>query len=156
MVRQVDSSLLDEWERLADPDAQPGPPDLDAPPPPLTANHRAFTVLVRNTMFRRVELLARHDWDSLGELDGDSGWTANRWREAFAPYFEEFTGVTVGPSARSPRLLVVDEQRDHWSVRQIIDDPEEQHAWAIVAKVDLRASDEQGRAVVEIMDVVDT
>ncbi len=156
MVRQVDSSLLDEWERLADPDARPEPPDLDAPPPPLTANHRAFTVLVRNAMFRHVELLARRDWEALGDLDGDSGWTAKRWQEAFEPYFDEFPSVPVGPSARSPRLLVIGEQRDHWSVRQIIDDPDEQHAWAIVAKVDLRASDEQGRAVVEIVDVVDT
>ena len=63
LVRQTDSSLLDEWENLANPseldaageDARP----VDQGPPPVTRNERAFRVLVRNEMFRRVELFAR-------------------------------------------------------------------------------------------------
>ena len=51
---------------------------------------------------------------------------------------------------------MIDEGAERWRVRQILDDPAEDHAWAILAEVDLRASDEQGRAVVEIIDVVDT
>ena len=35
-----------------------------------------------------------------------------------------------------------------WTVRQIIDDPDANHDFAIVATVDLDASDEAGEAVV--------
>jgi hypothetical protein len=128
-------------------------PVADAPPPPLSANRRAFTVLVRNALFQRVEHLARRDFEALGELDGEAGWTAKRWREATEAYFAEFERVGLGPSARNPRLLVIDEQPGRWEVRQIIDDPDETHAWAITAEIDLAASDAEGRAVVHLVDV---
>src|SRR5215216_2447014 len=80
LVRQVDSSLLDEWERLRDPDAVTVPAGrLDEAPPPVTGNERAFGVLVRNALFRRVELAARRRWWELGELDGADGWDADAW-----------------------------------------------------------------------------
>ena len=37
--------------------------------------------MVRNALFRRVELFARRRWYDLGQLDGDAGWTADRWEE---------------------------------------------------------------------------
>ncbi len=79
LVRQVDSSLLDEWEQLRTRTASDGSglaADADRPPP-VTANARAFRVLVRNALFRRVELAALGDWDELGELDADGGWDAD-------------------------------------------------------------------------------
>ena len=77
LVRQVDSSLLDEWQQLANP-TEPVPADseIEAAPPAVTANPRAFRVLVRNALFRRVELAARRQWDALGELDAADGWHA--------------------------------------------------------------------------------
>jgi len=155
LVRQVDSSLLDEWERLRDPaamasvEAEP----LDAAPPPVTANHRAFTVLVRNELFRRVELAARRRWDDLGELDAAAGWTADRWAAALEPYFAEHADIGTGADARSPRWLVVDEQPGRWIVRQVLDDPAGDHEWGISGTVDLAASDEAGAAAVTVVAV---
>jgi len=153
LVRQVDSSLLDEWEALTNPTDDEVLPPADAPPPPVTANRRAFTVLVRNALFHRVELAARKRWFALGELDGDDGWTADRWSEALVPYFAEHGSLGIGPGARSPAMLLVEEHPDRWDVRQILDDPEAEHAWAITAVVDLPASVEAGTAVVRIVDV---
>ena len=42
---------------------------MPAEPKPITANERAFRVLVRNAMFRRVELASLRRWIDLGELD---------------------------------------------------------------------------------------
>src|SRR6266480_28308 len=68
MVRQVDSSLLDEWERLrSGEDAAPGGARLEAAPPPVTGNKRAFRVLVRNELFRRVRLAARSEERRVGK-----------------------------------------------------------------------------------------
>jgi len=152
LVRQVDSSLLDEWEQLQHPSEAPAV-SVDQRPPPLTANRRAFRVLVRNALFRRVELAARRRWDELGELDADAGWDAARWQAALEPYFAEHDAIGTGPDARGPDLLVVDEQPGRWHVRQVLDDPAGYREWAITAEVDLAASDEAGTAVVRLVGV---
>ena len=153
LVRQVDSSLLDEWEQLTSPD-QPHdvPVAVPARPRPLTGNERAFTAMVRNALFRRVELFARRDWNALGELDSGSGWTAERWEDVIEDYFAEHDDVGIGPDARGPALLIIDRQPGLWRVRQILDDPAEDRDWGIEVEVDLEASDEEGAAVLRLVD----
>jgi hypothetical protein len=157
LVRQVDSSLLDEWARLTNPDAAhattAGAAVVDEGPPPVTANTRAFRVLVRNALFRRVELAALRRFDTLGELDGEAGWTAERWRDALARYFADHSEIGTGPNARGPALLMIDTQPGRWVVRQIFDDPADDHDWGISAEVDLAASDAAGSAVVRVTAV---
>lgn len=154
LVRQVDSSLLDEWEQLTSPD-QPHdvPVAMPARPRPLTGNERAFTAMVRNALFRRVELFARARWDELGTLDAASGWTADRWAEIGEEYFGEHAEVGTGADARGPALLILDKQPQVWRVRQILDDPAGDHDWGFDVEVDLTASDEEGAAVLRIVDV---
>ncbi|MCZ0729473.1 DEAD/DEAH box helicase [Mycolicibacterium iranicum] len=153
LVRQVDSSLLDEWEQLTSPD-QPldAPVAVPARPRPLTGNERAFTAMVRNALFRRVELFARERWDELAALDGRSGLSAERWREIGDEYFTDHDDVGTGADARGPALLIFDRQRDIWRVRQILDDPAGDHDWGFDVEVDLEASDEEGAAVLHVVD----
>ncbi|MGW0659385.1 DEAD/DEAH box helicase [Streptodolium elevatio] len=154
IVRQVDSSLLDEWEQLANPDAvAQGPDVLDEKTRPVTSNARAFRVLVRNALFRRVELAALRKYFDLGELDAESGWNADRWAEAMGGYYAEHDELGTGPDARGPKMLLVEEEEWSWRVRQIFDDPERDHDWGISAEVDLAASDAEGRAVVRVTGV---
>ena len=153
LVRQVDSSLLDEWEQLQHPETAV-PPEvqpLDETPPPITANRRAFLTLVRNAMFRRVELAAKRQYWGLEELE--PSWSQAQWEAAFAPYFGEHASIGTSPSARSSGLLEVAEHETEWRVRQILDDPQAFHEWAIVAVVDLPASVEAGEAVVRTIGV---
>lgn len=154
LVRQVDSSLLDEWEQLTSPD-QPHdvPVPVPARPRPLTGNERAFTAMVRNALFRRVELFARSRWDELGALDAASGWTAERWAEAGEAYFDEHAEVGTGADARGPALLIFDRQPQVWRIRQILEDPAGDHDWGFDVEADLPASDEEGTAVLRIVDV---
>src|SRR5690606_17915743 len=90
LVRQVDSSLIDEWERLRNPAEETVEKVVEERPPAVTGNVRAFRVLVRNALFRRVELAALRRFDELGELDAESGWDADAWAEALEPYFEMY------------------------------------------------------------------
>jgi hypothetical protein len=152
LVRQVDSSLLDEWERLRNPADEPAAP-LDDRPPAVTGNTRAFRVLVRNALFRRVELAALRRYDQLGELDGADGWDADAWAAVLEPYFAEHDEIGTGQDARGPQLLIIDQQPGYWNVRQIFDDPAGDHDWGISARIDLGASDEAGTAVVQVTDV---
>jgi superfamily II RNA helicase len=151
MVRQVDSSLLDEWERLVNPDEAEAVAagQLDERPPPVTGNVRAFRVLVRNALFRRVELAALRRWDELGELDEEAGWNADAWADALEPYFAEHNDIGTGADARGPAMLIIDDSdKDVWRVRQIFDDPAGDHDWGFSAEVDLIGSDEAGEAVI--------
>ncbi len=141
LVRQVDSSLLDEWERLQNPSG-----DLaETPPPAVTRNVRAFRVQVRNALFRRVEQAALRRYGQLEELDPGVD-----WQSALDEYFAEHDEIPTGPEARGPRFFVVEEGAVQWRVRQIIADPESHHDWQITATVDLAASDEAGEAVITV------
>ena len=156
MVRQVDSSLLDEWERLASPEAAEAVASgqLDDRPPAVTGNVRAFRVLVRNALFRRVELAALRRWDDLGELDQEAGWDADAWADALEPYFTEHGAIGTGADARGPAMLIIDDSdEDVWRARQIFDDPAGDHDWGFSAEVDLAGSDDAGEAVVWVTAV---
>jgi superfamily II RNA helicase len=157
MVRQVDSSLLDEWEQLAHPDeetAEEAQARADQVKP-VTANARAFRVLVRNALFRRVELAALDRFAELGELDAEAGWDAEAWEDAMEGYWEEYDELGTGPDARGPQLLRIEEVPGDglWRVRQTFADPEGDHDWGLSAEVDLTASDDEGRAVLKVTDV---
>lgn len=157
MVRQVDSSLLDEWEQLANPEVETAEQAQERADEvkPVTANPRAFRVLVRNAMFRRVELAALDRVRDLGALDGDSGWDEDAWGEAMDAYWDAHEEIGTGPDARGPKLLRIEEDPAHglWRVWQAFADPAGDHDWGIKAEVDLAASDEEGRAIVRVTEV---
>src|SRR3984885_9920622 len=151
LVRQVDSSLIDEWERLSHPD--PESAGIEAAPKSLTWNTRAFRIIVRNALFRRVMLAALRRYDELGQLDVADGWTARAWEDALDGYFDLYDDIGTGADARGPAMLIVEEGSREWGVRQIFDDPAGDHDWGISASVDLAASDEAGTAVIHVTDV---
>jgi len=152
LVRQIDSSLIDEWERLRNPVEEVAHLAADRPPA-VTGNKRAFRVLVRNALFRRVELAALRRWEELGALDEDAGFDADAWAAALAPYFDLHDEIGTGADARGPALLILDEQPGIWTARQIFDDPAGDHDWGYSATVDLAASDEAGVAVITVTSI---
>jgi hypothetical protein len=152
LIRQVDSSLIDEWERLRNPTDDPAAA-IEQRPSSLTANVRALRVLVRNALFRRVELAARRRYDELGELDAESGWDAASWAEALGDYYDTHDSIGAGPDARGPAMLLIEVRPDRWLVRQILDDPAGDHDWGIGAEIDLAASDEAGALAIRVTEV---
>lgn len=153
LVRQVDSSLLDEWESLRNPTSAADEEVVPPAPPSVLSNPRAFRVLVRNELFRRVQLAALEDWAALGELDAAAGFDADAWADAMDAYFDQHGSLGTGGDARGPAMLMISEAPGEWMVRQIFDDPAGDHDWGISAVVDLAESSEQGVAVVRITTV---
>ena len=160
LVRQVDSSLLDEWEQLINPAVLIDGVAIEAsapvrPPAPkgVTTNIRAFRILVRNELFRRVQLAAREDYEQLGELDAAAGFDADAWADAMDAYFDAHDTLGTGGDARSSAMLMVDEGAERWTVRQIFEDPAGDHDWGISATVDLAESNAAGVAVVRVTAV---
>ncbi|MFC9549457.1 DEAD/DEAH box helicase [Rhodococcus sp. NPDC056960] len=156
LIRQVDSSLLDEWEQLTDPGAEGDEQQVafgaDVPRP-ISANTRAFRVMVRNAMFRRIELASRRRW---AELEGlDDGIDADEWEDQLQPYFDEYDSLGTGPSARGPQLFQVETAPELWRVRQVLEDPQGDHGWALTAVVDLPESDAAGEVIFDELSIVE-
>jgi hypothetical protein len=162
-VRQTDSSLLDEWESLTDPDAvhrhalelaEHRPPTN---PRPISKQERAFGVMIRNAMFRRVQLVADDDLDGLMRLEraaaertdppGEVVMTRSVWDAAIEAYYAEHDQVLLDSDARGPELVRVERTGRSWPVTQTLHDPAGHHDWVIEALVDVDASDEVGELV---------
>ncbi len=137
VVRQVDSSLLDEWTELA----SGGGPVVPEPVPALTRNTRAFRVLVRNAMWKRVHAVAFDRADLLRALDPDVDWDAG-----LDAYYADHQQVLLDADARGPGFLRI----DGTSVVQVLRDDAGDHDWALHGEIDLAASDEAGEAVVRV------
>ena len=151
LIRQVDSSLVDEWAQMAGEDSPIDQDTVDRElafgvedPTALTANRRAFTIMVRNCMFRLVQLFALEKEDRLAELL-DYLDEVPDFGAILDDYFDEYDDIDSGPEARGPEFFRLgDTDSRAWSVRQIIKDPDGDHAYQFVATVDLDASDEAG------------
>jgi superfamily II RNA helicase len=161
LVRQTDSSLLDEWEDLVNPaDSLRSGGEVTPPVRPITGNDRAFTVLIRNAMFHRVELASRDRWEDLGELEARVAeltdppqkvvMDAQAWNDALGAYFERHDSIATDQAARSPALLQIERTPDLWRLRQVVVDPDDDLDWGITAEVDLTASDDVGAAVLTV------
>ena len=148
VVRHTDSSLLDEWEALTNPDEPVTEVRAPTEGRALTANARALRVMVRQSMFRRVELLALGRYAALAALDGGLG--EEEWAAAAAGYFTEYDDLGTGAAARGPAFFRVVEEDGVWHVTQILDDPEGDHDWRITAELDLAATDEAGEVVLVV------
>ena len=163
VIRQTDSSLIDEWEALTNPDAKAAEADPSAAlkPRPLTANPRAMKVSIRKAMFKRVELAARDDVDALAAMDEavaastdprtEIVMDADAWDADLGAYYDEHDEIIVDADARGPKHLRITEHADKWEVRQVITDPEGNFDWGIDAEVNLAESDAAGHVLLVVV-----
>ncbi|MFT8394478.1 DEAD/DEAH box helicase [Propionibacterium sp.] len=157
MVRMTDSSLIDEWNRLDQkiddvPDEQ-GEQAASASRK-LSSNKAALRVLVRNALFRRVQLAADDDPTGLAALnanDPQARFLYKDWDRALGDYWDDHDDIGTGADARGPKYLDIDSSSRVWQVRQTIDDPEGDHDWAILASVDLDECDAADDLVVHVI-----
>ena len=163
LVRQVDSSLVDEWAHMADENSPISQETLDRElafgvedPTALTANRRAFTIMVRNYFFRMIELFAFEKEQQLEDMvsylePGDRP----DWPGAMDDYFGEYNDLGTGPEARGPGFFRLSgESGRTWQVVQIFQDPEGDNSFQLYGEVDLDASDEAGEVRLSSLRIV--
>ncbi|MBS0659601.1 MAG: DUF3516 domain-containing protein, partial [Verrucomicrobia bacterium] len=163
MLRQVDSSLLEEWEKMRDPNWRPTaagpevrPPGAEEAAADITRDVAAFTALVRTRIFEALRALADGDPARMLEIlpaAEPAEWTAARLGVALEAYEATHTRIRLDPEARNRRhtYVTVSEDRRRWRVEQILVDAEEANDWALTAEVDLAASRERGEPVLQFV-----
>jgi superfamily II RNA helicase len=168
MIRQVDSSLLEEWEKMRDPGWQPRPDSLGVslgelrPPgaeaPDVARDPKSFTALIRNQIFSFLRGLILADFDqALTHLhspeDPDGGpWTADRLARAVKAHQAEHQRICLDPEARNLRHTYVtpSDDRMHWTVQQVLVDPAGHNDWVAEFRVDLAGSRAAGEPLLRL------
>jgi hypothetical protein len=142
ILREVDSSLLDEWESLKDPSLRGA--EALAPRPrviTLADDPRALAARVRADLHRVVRALAVRDYEGAARLlaPGEAeAWTPERFAEALAPYWAEHKAILTTPEARRPHLTRIDDSGPRqFRVQHQLRDPEGDDDWALACTVDL-------------------
>jgi superfamily II RNA helicase len=157
VVRHVDSSLIDEWERLLHPEAVDSAEDLRPALPTgdrtIVDDDRAFRVMVRNRVFDWVQRLARRRGyeEIIADAERELWPSAETLIEAMQPYWAEHDEILTDPGARAGELFQYD--RASGRVTQILRDPHDTNEWRLDAIVDRAASAEQGRPVLRLLSV---
>jgi hypothetical protein len=167
MLRGVDSSLLDEWERMRDAAYQPAAaadglamrPPRPEEPPDVTRDTKAFTAAIRTRAFAflRSWSIGRDEealdaLDSLADAAG-ADWTAARLKAAREAHRAEHGGVRLDPEARNLRHTYVAPSPDaaFWRVQQMIVDAEGTNDWVVELEVDLAESRDAGEPMVRLL-----
>jgi hypothetical protein len=166
MLRQVDSSLLDEWEKMRDPNYRPAGaggmdlrPTRAEEPPDVTRDTKAFTAAIRVRVFVFLRAWANgEDEAALAATDspndgGGEPWTVERLRAAREAYRVEHAGLRLDPEARNLRHTYVKPTDDGvaWRVQQMLVDPEGFNDWVAELEVDLTASRDMGEPVLQLL-----
>jgi hypothetical protein len=154
IVRGVDSSLVDEWEKAGQEENASSEQVSDLHAPGTDRNgirdRHGLELLIRNALFRRVILISQQRDDLLGQID--SPWSMGRraWSDTLDDIYDEHESILTDQEARSRDFFILDESQEKegkWHVRQILDDSEGDHDWAIDGIVDIRATQDEGQIV---------
>jgi superfamily II RNA helicase len=166
MLRQIDSSLLEEWEKMRDPNYVPRGEQVEVRPPgaedaarDITRDRKSFTEAIRNRVFTFLRALVSGDLEAaLAVLSTNSTadaepWTAERLRRALEDYYVEHEVLRLDPEARNVRHTYVTPSEDqrHWVVQQMLVDPAELNDWVAEFQIDLAASREAGEPALKLV-----
>jgi hypothetical protein len=162
MLRQIDSSLLEEWEKMREPNYRPRGEPAEVRPPgaeeaarDITRDAKAFTAAIRNQIFTFLRALVSGDLDDALAAAGPSEeepWTVQRLRDAFDVYHVEHEYLRLDPEARNVRHTYVtpSEDKRHWRVQQMLVDPAETNDWVAEFDVDLAESRAAGEPILRL------
>lgn len=168
LIRGIDSSLLEEWERMRNPEfvaAEAG----DKPERPatfdITRDTAGFRRLVRTALLGFLQDVAARDWEGAAArlATSEAGISAaenapmspeaKRIEAAFAPYFDAHGRFRLDPEGRSAKHThwSGDEQPGaaEWGLAQVLIDLEDANDWEARLTVSLTESRAQNRAVLK-------
>ncbi len=146
MLRCVDSSLLDEWERMMHGEIVLPKDRFEAPrrpekPVDIAADFKAFSARVRSELYLLLKSLAIRDYETAMDRvrqTEDNSWSTQRFEDTLASYYEEHASIDVTPAARQPlNTTILEIAPRQWDVMQKIIDPEGDEDWALHCYIDL-------------------
>jgi hypothetical protein len=165
MIRQIDSSLLDEWEKMKNPLYQaadkkmllpPGAQDLEND---ITKDSKKFTTLIRTRIFSFLSSVLRQDYELAleGVNHPENCWTPEMLENAMMRYAAGHGTFLLDPEGRNVRHTYIKKPPENkiWQVQQILVDQDQQNDWMIDFEVDLTLSRERKDAVLKLTNIAE-
>jgi len=141
MLREVDSSLLEEWERMQG--VEPAPRAAPAPRPfDPAADPKAFRARVRSELQRLARALALGDGEDALRCvhDPDGHWTAESLLAAYAPLRAEHGGLDLTPRARKAEFTTLRQTGPRtWDATQRLLAQDGDDLWMLDCEIDLES-----------------
>jgi hypothetical protein len=160
ILRRTDASLIEEWELLVAGPSEKSIAEETARPekPKSIFDHpRALAARVRSELHLLLRALAKRDFEAAEALvyqkPGEE-WTAKRFEEAVAPYYEKHAAIDLTPKARQPHnTLLRKESQGYWIAQQRILDPEGPEGeddWLLDCLIDFREPRDETGPLIEM------
>ena len=144
LLAGVDSSLVDAWETLMEPEpagAPEAPAEREAPRFDLARHPKALAARVRAELHAFVRDAARGELEhALARLHPDPGdpWSAERLAAELAPFLEQHGELDTTPRARAAHLTNITETASRrFDVAHTLVDPSGDDTWALHGEIDL-------------------
>ncbi len=147
----IDSSLIDEWETMRNPDYVPAEKQKASHPDrPFTHNKKNLTKLVREKIFTAIKYLAHDNITALLPLftptdpDGTT-WNLPRLDPILDHYYTDHHNIRLDPEARNAKHFSMEETNHQeegnlLKITQTITDDDLHNDWCLVAHLDLEES----------------
>lgn len=179
MIRRTDSSLLEEWEKMAHPEdyqkrLESGTAEdeaekafgADKAAADIIYDKKRFLGMVRQRIFQIMGNLAKQDFaavlDSLADdleegqmlVDGEGKpWTENTLTEIMAAYTAEHHKFRLDVEGRALAHTIVTYEGDVMHIQQMLQDEEEFNDWSIDFEINLADSREAGIPLLKMLRI---
>ena len=169
MIQRVDSSLLEEWERMRHPEFKAeevkelGAFGAEKALEDITYDKKRFLGMARQRIFALMTLLQKQKYAEVldllsedineGELLADASgvpWTEKRLLETMALYVAEHDRFLLDVEGRSLKHTLVEYSGDTMQIQQMLQDPNELNDWSIDFEIPLSASREAGSVLLRL------
>lgn len=166
LLRSVDSSLMDAWEAMQNPDYQPA----DSTEPKFktqdfTKDTPKFLASIRARIFSFLASLAGRQWeeaiealDAFGRCEPKDNegnpWTSARLEELITCYSVDHDGPLLNPEGRNMRHTYSSNKPDNQNiflVQQMLVDTDSINDWVAEFEIDLEASREYNEPVMDMI-----
>ncbi len=164
IVRQTDSSLIDDWEKLRFSSKEVQTTNTQNQQLQLKKDLKELNLLVSNEIFRFVKLLALKNYQLASEyllsfgvsvdavLD-DVFWSSQNLEAALEPYYFDHQQICFDQKARSAINMQIQIENKIWKINQILVDSDGYNDWCLEFKVDIDKYEHEQKLQIHLLKI---
>jgi len=158
MIRDTDSSIIDEWEKLRNPElvtAKPAP-EPERKPIPFTRHKSALTKAARSLVLSFVKSLSQQNYEQALTLAA-SDLTIPQLAAIMDAHHETHGLLRLDPEARNLKHTRIEElpEKGIWRITQTLIDQEDLNDHTAAFELDLTKSDELHAPALRLVSITD-
>ncbi len=172
MIRGVDSSLIDEWEKIAVTNPIPSELKTSKPsgklygaskekPSDITQHPKRLETEIRTIVFEILRAFAVNDFeqvikklDDKESADGES-WTEQLLESIYNEYFSNHQNIKTDPEARNKKHTHIEKKpdEDHWWIHQTLVDSDGLNDWSLDVSLSLSKTQLLNRPSLRLLNI---